>query len=81
LNSLRGNTKAYVRVWKGEPGFQIEGKDLPDPPPSLALILNRQQSSPGVVTATAGSKVAEMEINFGANAITGSKTVQIEVIE
>jgi hypothetical protein len=81
LNSLRGNTKAYVRVWKGEPGFQIEGKDLPDPPPSLALILARQQSSPGVVTATAGSKVAELEIEAGTYAITGSKTVQIEVIE
>jgi hypothetical protein len=81
LNSLRGNTKAYLRVWKGEPGFQIEGKDLPDPPPSLALILGRQQSSPGVVTATAGSKVAEMEIDAGAYAITGSKTVQIEVTE
>ena len=81
LNSLRGNTKAYVRVWKGEPGFQIEGKDLPDPPPSLALILARQQSSPGAVTATPGSKVAEMEIDAGTYAITGSKTVQIEVTE
>lgn len=81
LNALRGNTRAYVRIWRGDPGFQIEGKDLPDPPPSLALILGRQQSLPGVVTATAGSKIGEIEIDAGAFAISGSKTIQVEVKE
>jgi hypothetical protein len=81
LNSLRGNTRAYIRVWKADAGFQIDGKDLPDPPPSLALILGRQQSLPGVVTATAGSKIGEMEIDAGPYAISGSKTIQIEVKE
>ena len=39
VNRLRANTKAYVRVWRPEANFQLEGEDFPDPPPSLALIL------------------------------------------
>ena len=39
VNGLRANTKAYVRVWRPEPAYQLEGADFPDPPPSVALIL------------------------------------------
>ena len=39
LNSLRPNTKGYVRVWRNDTAYQIDGRDLPDPPPSLAMIL------------------------------------------
>ncbi len=35
LNSLHSNTRGYVRVWRNDPAFQIDGKDLPDPPPSV----------------------------------------------
>jgi hypothetical protein len=38
VNNLRANTKAYVRVWRPEPAYQLEGADLPDPPPSIAMI-------------------------------------------
>ena len=39
LNNLRPNTNAYVRVWRTDPAFQVQGQDLPDPPPSVGLIL------------------------------------------
>ena len=78
MNRLRANTKAYVRVWRPEPNFQIEGEDFPDPPPSLALILGASQTA---ATQARNSKVAELEISAGDAVITGGKTVQVEVKE
>lgn len=80
LNGLRGNTKTYIRVWRAEQGFTVDGRDLSSPPPSLAMILNRVQ--PGANLANwRGSKVAEIEIPAGDRVVTGSKTVQVEVKE
>jgi hypothetical protein len=80
VNNLHPNTKAYVRVWRADPAFQLEGVDLPDPPASVSLILAGSQSSAGI-TQTRNSKIAEMEIDTGDMAVTGSKTVQVEVKE
>jgi hypothetical protein len=77
VNKLRTNTKAYVRVWRAEPDFQLEAEDFPDPPPSLALILG---ASPAAVQ-TRNSKVAELEISAGDAVISGTKTAQVEVKE
>ena len=81
LNDLRPNTKAYVRVWTTDPAYQVQGTELPDSPPSLALILARSQGAPGVLSLLRGSGLAEMEIDGGDNVISGSKTVQVEVKE
>jgi hypothetical protein len=81
VNSLRANTKAYVRVWRGEPAFQIDGGDLPDPPPSVALILASSQAGHAGMTQTRNAKVGEFEIGLGDMVITGSKTIQVEVKE
>ena len=81
VNNLRANTKAYVRVWRPEPAFQLEGEDFPDPPPSVALILAGAQTALGSVTQTRNSKLAELEIGAGDCAISGSKTIQVEVKE
>jgi hypothetical protein len=81
VNNLRANTKAYVRVWRPEPAFQLEGEDFPDPPPSVALILAGAQNALGSVTQTRNSKLAELEIGAGDCAISGSKTIQVEVKE
>ncbi len=78
VNRLRANTKAYVRVWRPEPNFQLEGEDFPDPPPSLALILGASQTA---ATQARNSKVTELEISAGDAVITGGKTVQVEVKE
>ena len=81
VNSLRANTKAYVRVWRSEPAFQLEGADLPDPPPSVAMILAGAQTAQGSITQTRNSKVAELEFGAGDSVISGSKTIQVEVKE
>lgn len=81
LNGLRPNTKAYIRVSRGDTAYTIDGRDLPSPPPSLALILNRAQTQTSGVPNQRGSKLAEIEIPAGDNVVTGSKTVQVEVRE
>jgi hypothetical protein len=81
VNNLHPNTKAYVRVWRSDPAYQVEGSDLPDPPASVALILGGSQSSSPGITQTRNSKIAEMEIDAGDMVITGTKTVQVEVKE
>jgi hypothetical protein len=79
VNSLRTNTKAYIRVWRADPAYQVEGGDLPDPPPSVSLVL--AQPAAGSILQTRNSKVAELEISAGQVMISGSKTIQVEVKE
>jgi hypothetical protein len=81
LNSLRGNTKAYVRIWRADPSFDVQGEDLPSPPPSLAQILSRNQAALGGGIAWRNSKIGEIEIGAGEAVIAGSKTVQVEIKE
>jgi hypothetical protein len=80
VNALHANTKAYVRVWRANPAFQLEGADLPDPPASAALILGAQAVAGGIAQ-TRNAKIGEMEIDTGGMAVTGAKTVQVEIRE
>ena len=80
LNSLRPNTNAYVRVWRTDPAFQVQGEDLPDPPPSVGLILNKAQAAQGTWMPR-GSKIDELQIATGNVVVTGSKTVPVDVKE
>ena len=82
LTGFRSNTKAYLHVWRSEPSFTVEGRDLPAPPPSLAMILSRGQQGAGNLLTPRGAKLAEIEIPAGAGVVvTGSKTAQVEVKE
>lgn len=82
LNGLRSNTKAYLRVWRNEPSYTVEGRDLPAPPPSLALLLNRAQAGLSSAVTSRGAKLAELEISAGPGLVViGNKTVQVEVKE
>jgi hypothetical protein len=80
LNNLRPNTNAYVRVWRTDPAFQVQGQDLPDPPPSVGLILAKTQAAQGVWMPR-GSKIGELQIETGDVVVSGSKTAQVEVTE
>jgi hypothetical protein len=75
LHHLRGNDKAYLRVWRAEPSYVVSGEEIPDPPPSLAMILNSAVPS----TVVRNAKVVEFVIDGAGNVVTGSKTVQVEV--
>ncbi len=81
LNGLRGSDKAYVRVWRNEAAYAVQGQDLPDPPPSVAMILAKTQASWSNSAALRPSRVAEMELPVGDAVVTGSKTVQVEIKE
>lgn len=81
LNELRPNTNAYVRVWRADAAFQVQGGDLPDPPPSVALLLAKSQATPQNTWIGRGSTIAQVLIATGDAVVTGSKTVQVEVKE
>jgi hypothetical protein len=81
VNNLHPNTRAYIRVWRTDPAFQLEGVDLPAPPASVSLILSESQTSLAGISQTRNSKIAEMEIDGGDVVISGVKTVQVEIKE
>jgi hypothetical protein len=75
VNRLRPGDKAYLRIWRAQPSYQVAGEELTDPPPSLALVLGATQN----LTASKNSKIAEFAFDVGDVMVTGSKTVQVEV--
>jgi len=81
VNNLHPNTRAYIRVWRTDPAFQMEGSDLPAPPASVTMILSGSQTSMAAVSQTRNSKIAEIEIDAGDVVISGVKTVQVEIKE
>ncbi len=79
VNSLHPNNKIYVRVWRSNTAYQLEGADLPDPPASVSLMLGAAQSGLAGITQTRNSKIAAIEIDAGDVAVNGSRTVQVEI--
>ncbi len=77
VNRLRPSDKTYIRVWRADPAYEVQGEELPDPPPSLALVLGSTQR----FRQNRNSKIAEIVIDAGEMMVTGSKTVQLEVKE
>ncbi len=80
MNDMRRNTNAYLRVWRTEPSFDVQGENLPDPPPSAAMIMGRANASLNITPAMPNSKIAEFEVPAGM-VVTGSKTIQLEIKE
>jgi hypothetical protein len=81
VNNLHPNNKAYVRVWRPDPAFQLEGVDMPSLPPSAALVLEGSQPSMAGISQVRNSRIAEIEIDGGDQVISGVKTIQVEVKE
>jgi hypothetical protein len=75
VNRVRPNDKAYIRIWRAEPAYEVQGEELPDPPPSLALILGSTQS----LSQNRNSRVAEIVLDAGNMLVSGAKTAQLEV--
>jgi hypothetical protein len=81
MNAMRANTNAYLRVWRTEPSYDVQGETLPDPPPSAAMILARTNASLNPMPALPNSKIAEFEVRAGDMVVTGSKTIQVDIKE
>lgn len=79
MGNLRANNRLYLRVWRQEPTYSIQGADLPAPPPSAALILDRSTDVKGGRTAIQNAALAEYSADMGSYAVSGSKTIKIEV--
>jgi len=63
VNKLHPNNKAYVRVWRARSCVSTGGSRLPDPPPSVALILAGSQVNLAGINQVRNSKIGEMEID------------------
>jgi hypothetical protein len=81
LNGMRPNNKAYIRIWRADTAYTVQGEDLPDPPPSVAMVLAKTQASLGSNQLWRGSKVAELEIDAGDVVVSGSRTIQVDIKE
>ncbi len=88
VDRFRGSDAAYVRVWRQEPSFSVAGPlpggDLTDPPPSVMLILANPAasiSSSAPVLTSRGSEIAEFALPVNGYVVSGSKTVQVDIIE
>ena len=81
VNSLRQYNRVSVRLSRAEPTYQVQGSELSDPPPSIALLLAKAQPTAATITAVRGAKVAEFEIDLGMAIASGTKTTQVEVKE
>ncbi len=81
LNSLRSNTRAYVRIWRQDSNYTVQGRDLPAPPPSVEQILARSQQSLGGNFLMRNSKLGEIEIDVPQTVVAGARTVQVEIKE
>ncbi len=77
VNRIRAGDKAYVRVWRAEPSYAVQGEEMSSPPPSLALVIGGTAS----IAQTKNAKVTELIMDAAGNMVSGSKTVQIEVKE
>jgi hypothetical protein len=76
LNGLRPNSAVTVRVGRTDPGFIVRGRQLPDPPASLALLL---RNDPGTAAPAASSRLAEFPFPIEGWSISGNRTTTVEV--
>jgi hypothetical protein len=81
INGLRGNDKAYVRVWRNDAAYSVQGQDMPAPPPSVSMVLSKTQASLSNAALWRGSTIKEIELQGGEGVVSGSKTVQVEIKE
>ncbi len=81
LNELRSSTGVYVRAWRPYRSFTAQGRSLPAPPASVSLILGRGQAADAGASLTYQAKLAEIRLDTGDAAVTGSQTIQVEVKE
>ena len=88
INKFRGSEAAYLRVWRQAPTFSISGPlpggEISSPPPSVMLVLadpSNSATTSQALTLTRGSGIAEFKLPVDGFAVTGARTIQVEVKE
>lgn len=86
VNQYRSSDAAYLRVWRQEPSFNLNGpapgSDLTDPPPSVALILadpSASASGSAIAGVVRGATLKEIRLPVDQYVVTGAKTIQVEI--
>lgn len=79
INGMRVNNQLYLKVWRQEPTYSIQGADLPAPPPSAALILDRSTDVKGGRAGVQNATLRELSADMGNFTVTGAKTIKIDV--
>jgi hypothetical protein len=86
INLYHSSEGLYVRIWRPQPAFTVKGpgpdNEMPDPPPSAMLILadpSSSASSTATNAAARGSEAGELTIPVPGYAVSGAKTVQVEI--
>ncbi len=77
VNHIRPGDQAYVRVWRAEPSYAVQGEEMGSPPPSLALVIGGTAS----IAQSKNAKVTEIAMDAAGNMVSGSKTISVEVKE
>lgn len=82
LNRLRPNNRAWLVISRQEQSFPVAGTYLPSPPPSIALVLRREQAT-GAPFPVIGppSRILEKAFPLGDFVLSGSRTVRVEIKE
>ncbi|MBI3665911.1 MAG: hypothetical protein HY236_06750 [Acidobacteria bacterium] len=81
INQLRKNSCLYVRVWRSERGFQLQGEPLPAPPASLKSVLAAGSASGGLISNTWTAVLAELEMDGPGTVVSGTGTIRVTVKE
>lgn len=75
LTGLHPNDRPYLRVWRSQSSWLVQGETMPSPPPSMAMALSH------TATQQANALVASIEMPAAGFQFSGSKTVQVDVKE
>lgn len=75
LTGLHPNDRPYLRVWRQQPSYLVQGENLPSLPPSMAMAVSHTS------TQQPNALVTSIEMPAAGFQFSGSKTVQVDVKE
>ncbi|MBI4463107.1 MAG: hypothetical protein HY647_00235 [Acidobacteria bacterium] len=79
INKSRRNNRLYVRLFRWERGFVLQGDIFPSPPPSVVRTLSADPSLSTGISPTFLSSVGDYELETLPAVVTGSKSITITV--
>jgi len=81
INKLRSNDRLYVRLSRSESGFALQGESFPSPPPSVVSTFSTDPSLSINVSRTMLSTVADYELGAVSGAVSGFRSLTLNIEE
>jgi hypothetical protein len=79
INRLKRPERLYAVLTRTSPGIVIGTSEMPDLPPSVLATMNNERTAGGA-RSTIQTIVSEMEVPLGESVVSGSQTLNIEVV-